>query len=179
MLKRRYQESQRSRQIIRTIEFGLRYRYDEYSMNSKSILEILFQLYKRMPMHPRLNVCRKYPWTKVICIGRPWPEIEFADTRIVSKELSFYVYPFLLHWIEFYFPLAHLCDDTSKILLATRSCFGHTSIDYTYQINILFNQHKVEIRGIVYFSYINIHKAFFSSRDMNYYRLIPNKISIR
>lgn len=56
--------------------------------------------------------------------------------------------------------LAHLCEDTSKILLATRSCFGHTSIDYTYQINILFDQHKVEFVELL-LSYINIHKAFF------------------
>ncbi|CAF1172445.1 unnamed protein product, partial [Didymodactylos carnosus] len=53
-----------------------------------------------------------------------------------------------------------LCDDTSKILIATRSCFGHTSIDYTYHINILFDQHKVELIELL-LSYINIHKAFF------------------
>ncbi|CAF2460790.1 unnamed protein product [Rotaria sp. Silwood2] len=54
----------------------------------------------------------------------------------------------------------HVCDDTSKILIATRSCFGHTSIDYTYQINVLFNQHKIELVELL-LSYINIHKAFF------------------
>lgn len=57
-------------------------------------------------------------------------------------------------------PLAHICEDTSKILIATRSCFGHTSIDYTYQINVLFNQHKIELVELL-LSYINIHKAFF------------------
>ncbi|CAF0993892.1 unnamed protein product [Adineta ricciae] len=54
----------------------------------------------------------------------------------------------------------HACEDASKILIATRSCFGHTSIDYTYQINILYNQHKVELVELL-LSYINIHKAFF------------------
>lgn len=54
----------------------------------------------------------------------------------------------------------HVCEDASKILIATRSCFGHTSIDYTYQINVLFNQHKVELIELL-LSYINIHKAFF------------------
>ncbi|CAF0882214.1 unnamed protein product [Adineta steineri] len=54
----------------------------------------------------------------------------------------------------------HVCEDASKILLATRSCFGHTSIDYTYQINVLYNQHKVELVELL-LSYINIHKAFF------------------
>ncbi|CAF4607922.1 unnamed protein product [Rotaria sp. Silwood1] len=54
----------------------------------------------------------------------------------------------------------HVCEDTSKILIATRSCFGHTSIDYTYQINVLFNQHKIELVELL-LSYINIHKAFF------------------
>lgn len=58
------------------------------------------------------------------------------------------------------FCLAHVCEDASKILIATRSCFGHTSIDYTYQINILFNQHKVELIEL-FLSYLNIHKAFF------------------
>ncbi|CAF2033615.1 unnamed protein product [Rotaria magnacalcarata] len=55
---------------------------------------------------------------------------------------------------------SHVCEDTSKILIATRSCFGHTSIDYTYQINVLFNQHKIELIELL-LSYINIHKAFF------------------
>ncbi|UJR37232.1 hypothetical protein I4U23_029941 [Adineta vaga] len=55
---------------------------------------------------------------------------------------------------------AHVCEDASKILIATRSCFGHTSIDYTYQINVLYNQHKVELVELL-LSYINIHKAFF------------------
>ncbi|CAF0914961.1 unnamed protein product [Rotaria sordida] len=54
----------------------------------------------------------------------------------------------------------HVCEDASKILIATRSCFGHTSIDYTYQINVLFNQHKIELVELL-LSYINIHKAFF------------------
>ncbi|CAF1317283.1 unnamed protein product [Rotaria sordida] len=54
----------------------------------------------------------------------------------------------------------HLCEDASKILTATRSCFGHTSIDYTYQINVLYNQHKVELIEL-FLSYINFHKAFF------------------
>ncbi|CAF4670909.1 unnamed protein product, partial [Rotaria sp. Silwood2] len=58
------------------------------------------------------------------------------------------------------YDIAHVCDDTSKILIATRSCFGHTSIDYTYQINVLFNQHKIELVELL-LSYINIHKAFF------------------
>lgn len=44
--------------------------------------------------------------------------------------------------------------------MATRSCFGHTSIDYTYQLNVLFTQHKVELIELL-LSYINIHKAFF------------------
>lgn len=55
---------------------------------------------------------------------------------------------------------AHLCEESSKILLATRSCFGHTSIDYTYQINVLFTQHKFELIEL-FLSYINYHKAFF------------------
>ncbi|CAF3410263.1 unnamed protein product [Rotaria socialis] len=54
----------------------------------------------------------------------------------------------------------HLCEDASKILTATRSCFGHTSIDYTYQINVLYNQHKVDLIEL-FLSYINFHKAFF------------------
>ncbi|CAM4818481.1 unnamed protein product [Rotaria magnacalcarata] len=54
----------------------------------------------------------------------------------------------------------HLCEDASKILIATRSCFGHTSIDYTYQINVLYNQHKVDLIEL-FLSYINFHKAFF------------------
>jgi Arf-GAP/coiled-coil/ANK repeat/PH domain-containing protein len=58
------------------------------------------------------------------------------------------------------FILAHVCEDTSKILIATRSCFGHTSIDYTYQINVLFNQHKTELIEL-FLSYINFHKAYF------------------
>ncbi len=45
-------------------------------------------------------------------------------------------------------------------MIATRSCFGHTSIDYTYQINLLFDQHKVEFVELL-LAYINIHKAFF------------------
>lgn len=56
--------------------------------------------------------------------------------------------------------LAHLCEDASKLLTATRSCFGHTSIDYTYQINVLFNQHKVELIEL-FLSYINFQKAYF------------------
>ncbi|CAF4793597.1 unnamed protein product [Rotaria sp. Silwood1] len=56
--------------------------------------------------------------------------------------------------------LTHICEDASKILTATRSCFGHTSIDYTYQINVLYNQHKVELIEL-FLSYINFHKAFF------------------
>ncbi len=55
---------------------------------------------------------------------------------------------------------AHLCEEASKLLLATRSCFGHTSIDYTCQINVLFTQHKVELIEL-FLSYINFHKAFF------------------
>jgi len=58
------------------------------------------------------------------------------------------------------FFLAHLCEEASKILLATRSCFGHTSIDYTYQINVLFTQHKFELIEL-FLSHINYHKAFF------------------
>ncbi|CAF0774316.1 unnamed protein product [Adineta steineri] len=54
----------------------------------------------------------------------------------------------------------HICEDVSKILIATRSCFGHTSIDYTYQMNVLFTQHKVELIEL-FLSYINFHKAFF------------------
>jgi len=56
--------------------------------------------------------------------------------------------------------LAHVCEDVSKILIATRSCFGHTSIDYAYQINVLFSQHKVDLIEL-FLSYINFHKAFF------------------
>ncbi len=56
--------------------------------------------------------------------------------------------------------LAHIYEEASKILIATRSCFGHTSIDYTYQINVLFTQQKVELIELV-LSYINYHKAFF------------------
>lgn len=52
----------------------------------------------------------------------------------------------------------------SKNLIATRSCFGHTSIDYTYQINVLFNQHKVDLIEL-FLSYINSHKAFFHQGD--------------
>ena len=58
------------------------------------------------------------------------------------------------------FRLAHLCEEASKILFATRSCFSHTSIDYTYQINVLFTQHQVELIEL-FLSYINYHKAFF------------------
>lgn len=58
------------------------------------------------------------------------------------------------------FLLAHLCEEASKILYATRSCFSHTSIDYTYQINVLFTQHQVELTEL-FLSYINFHKAFF------------------
>ncbi|CAF4381221.1 unnamed protein product, partial [Adineta steineri] len=56
--------------------------------------------------------------------------------------------------------VTHICEDVSKILIATRSCFGHTSIDYTYQMNVLFTQHKVELIEL-FLSYINFHKAFF------------------
>ena len=56
--------------------------------------------------------------------------------------------------------LAHLCEDANKILVATRSCFVHTSIDYTHQINVLFDQHKVDLIEL-FFSYLNSHKAFF------------------
>ena len=56
--------------------------------------------------------------------------------------------------------LALVCEDASKILIATRSCFSHTSIDYAYQINVLFNQHKTELVELL-LSCINIHKAFF------------------
>ena len=56
--------------------------------------------------------------------------------------------------------LVNICEDVSKNLIATRSCFGHTSIDYTYQINVLFDQHKVDLIEL-FLSYINFHKAFF------------------
>lgn len=56
--------------------------------------------------------------------------------------------------------LAHLCEDANKILVATRSCFVHTSIDYTHQINGLFDQQKVDLIELL-FSYLNSHKAFF------------------
>jgi len=68
-----------------------------------------------------------------------------------SRLLSFYSYLLIL---------AHVCEDVSKILIATRSCFGHTSIDYAYQINVLFSQHKVDLIEL-FLSYINFHKAFF------------------
>lgn len=71
---------------------------------------------------------------------------------MISRHYSFPPFSFLFS--------AHVCDDAGKILIATRSCFGHTSIDYTYQINVLFNQHKVELIELL-LSYINIHKAFF------------------
>ena len=56
--------------------------------------------------------------------------------------------------------LAHFCEEASKLLLATRSCFGHTSIDYTYQINVLFTQQRVELMEL-FLSYMNFHQAFF------------------
>ena len=67
---------------------------------------------------------------------------------------------FLHHHITLFFLLAHLCEEASKILQATRSCFSHTSIDYTYQVNVLFTQHQLELIEL-FLSYINYHKAFF------------------
>ena len=65
-----------------------------------------------------------------------------------------------MQWLTVLLCLAHVCEDAAKILLATRSCFGHTSIDYTYHINVLFDQHKIDLVEL-FLTYINLHKAFF------------------